>query len=77
MFPGRYDASIAISGVKGAGLMPGPAITRANHAFGVGRNSAGGLFCPVGRASSATSQAEIGETKIPLDNPAAMIASVA
>ena len=68
---------MAISGVNGAGRMPGPAITRANQAFGSGRNWSGAWLRPRGRASSPTSQAETGETRMPPDNPAATIASAA
>lgn len=74
---GQEEASIAISGVNEASLMPGPAITRANQVFGSGMNWTARLRPAEGLLSSPTSHAEIGETNIPSAAPACRIAAVA
>src|SRR5579862_6848962 len=59
--PGRYAESIAMAGVSGACLMPGPARNFANHVFGFGRNCNAGRR-GLGKLNSPTSHAEMGET---------------
>ncbi len=57
--PGKRDESMAMSGVKGAGLIAGAAMTRANQVLGSGRKLMG--LAREGLASSPTSQAEMGD----------------
>ena len=75
--PGRNEASIAISVVRGASLIAGPAITRANQVFGSGINRTAVVRPALGLLSRPTSQAETGETKTPSARPAPTIAAAA
>jgi len=62
---------MAISGVKAASLIPGPAKKRENHVFGSGKNMRAGSRLTLGFAKRPISQAETGETKMPWAPPAA------
>ena len=54
-----------MSWLKGASLMPGPAINLANQVLGSGRKVSAWPRFGLGRLSKPTSQAEMGETKTP------------